>query len=379
MLERGKDMRFLFTCGGTAGHINPAIGVAGRLKQLMPDCEMLFIGAEGMMETNLVPREGFEIRTVKISNISRSLSFSGIKHNIKTVKNVIGSISAAKRIIREFKPDAVIGTGGYVCYPVLKAAHSLGIPTIVHESNAVPGLTTRMLAGVVDCIMVGFEKAKDNYKAGTNVVYTGTPVRTDFLTYQKLKARKELGIPADKALVVSVWGSLGSGHMNAVMESFAAVAAEKQDFRLIHSAGKGGFEKLKTALDISCPDRIEKGVDVRPYIYDMPRVMAAADLVMCRSGASTLAELTAMGKPAVLVPSPNVTNNHQEKNARVLEEAGGARVFLEGEFSPESLYEEVCSMISEPQRLDVMSAAMTKAGVPDATDKIVDIILGFVK
>ena len=371
-------MKFLFSCGGTAGHINPAIGVAGRLKQLMPDCQILFIGAEGMMETNLVPREGYEIKTVKISNISRSMSLAGIKHNLKTVMNVIKSTSAAKKIISEFGPDVVIGTGGYVCYPVLKAAHALGIPTLVHESNAVPGLTTKMLAGVVDCIMVGFEKAKENYKSGTNVVYTGTPVRTDFLTYDKRKAREELGLP-DKPLVVSVWGSLGSGHMNGIMESFAAIAAEKQDFCLIHSAGKGGFERLRAVLDESCPKRLEKGVDIRPYIYDMPRVMAAADLIMCRSGASTLAELSAMAKPALLVPSPNVTNNHQEKNARAVASAGGAKVLLEGEFTAESLYDEVCAMIQDASALDEMSRAMSDAGDPDATDKITDIILGYLK
>ena len=370
-------MKFIFSCGGTAGHINPAIGVAGRLKELVPDCEILFIGAEGMMETSLVPREGFEIKTVKISNISRSMSLAGIKHNFKTVINVIKSVSAAKRIIADFAPDVVIGTGGYVCYPVLKAAHSLGIPTVVHESNAVPGLTTKMLASIADCIMVGFEKAKENYKPGTNVVYTGTPVRSDFLSYDKLKAREELGIPAHKALVVSVWGSLGSGHMNALMESFANIAAKREEFILIHSAGKGGYDKLKSVLDEKCPDRLEKGVDVRPYIYDMPRVMAAADLIMCRSGASTLAELSAIGKPAVLVPSPNVTNNHQEKNARVLETAGGAKVYLEGEFDAESLYCDICSMINDEELLRSMSGAMAASGQPEARDKIADIILGY--
>ncbi len=372
-------MKFIFSCGGTAGHINPAIGVAGRLKQLVPDCEILFIGAEGMMETSLVPREGYEIKTVRISNISRSLSLAGLKHNIDTVKSVLKSTSEAKKIIKDFGADVVIGTGGYVCYPVLKAAHALGIPTVVHESNAVPGLTTKMLAGVVDCIMVGFEKAKENYKKGTNVVYTGTPVRTDFLSFDKETAKAELGMAADKPLVVSVWGSLGSGHMNGIMERFAALAAEREDFRLIHSAGKGGYEKLKSVLDQSCPDREAHGVDVRPYIYDMPRVMAAADLIMCRSGASTLAELSAIGKPALLVPSPNVTNNHQEKNARVLEALGGARVHLEGEFDAESLYNEVCAMIADSAALDKMGKAMAGAGAPKATDKIADIILGYIK
>ncbi|MBO5976197.1 MAG: undecaprenyldiphospho-muramoylpentapeptide beta-N-acetylglucosaminyltransferase [Oscillospiraceae bacterium] len=372
-------MKFLFACGGTAGHINPAIGVAGRLKQLIPDCEILFIGAENMMETSLVPKEGYEIKTVKISNLSRSLSLSGIKHNIATVKNVFASISQAKKIIREFSPDVVIGTGGYVCYPVLKAAHSLKIPTLVHESNAVPGLTTKMLAGIADCVMVGFEKAKDNYKPGTNVIYTGTPVRGEFFGYDKAKAKAELGIPADKKLVVSVWGSLGSGHMNMIMESFAPIAAEKGEFVLVHSAGKGYYPKLEKVLDERCPKRLESGVDVRPYIYDMPRVMAAADLIMCRSGASTIAELAAMGKPALLVPSPNVTNNHQEKNARVLEELGGARVHVEGEFTPESLYEEICSMINDADNLEAMGKAMSKAALSDSLDKICDIVLGYVK
>lgn len=372
-------MKFIFSCGGTAGHINPAIGVAGRLRQLMPDCEILFIGAEGMMETNLVPREGYEIKTVKISNISRSLSLAGVKHNIDTIKYVVMSIGEAKKIIRDFGADAVIGTGGYVCYPVLRAAHALGIPTLVHESNAVPGLTTKMLSGIVDCVMVGFENASVNYPKGTNVVYTGTPVRTDFYSADKASAKAALGIPADEKLVVSVWGSLGSGHMNGIMERFAAIASERAEFRLIHSAGKGGFEKLKNVLDQSCPDRESRGVDVRPYIYDMPQVMAAADMIMCRSGASTLAELTALGKPALLVPSPNVTNNHQEKNARVLESAGGARVHLEGEFTAESLYDEVCDMLSDKAALEAMGRAMSDSGVPDATDRIADIILGYVK
>ena len=370
-------MKFLFTCGGTAGHINPAIAVAGRLKQLIPDCEILFIGAEGKMETNLVPREGYEIKTIEISNISRSLSLNGIKHNIHTIKTVLTGTSAAKKIIKEFGADIVIGTGGYVCYPVLKAAKQLGIPTIVHESNAVPGLTTKLLSKSVDCVMVGFEKARENYPAGVNVAYTGTPVRTDFLAYDKLKAKEELGIPAEESLVVSIWGSLGSGHMNTVMREFAPIAAEKACFRLVHSAGKGGYDKLAASLDESCIDRLEKGVDVRPYIYDMPRVMAAADLIMCRSGASTLAELTAIGKPAILIPSPNVTNNHQEKNARVLEAAGGARVLLEGEFTAESFYNEVCNLVADKNTLNTMGKAMLAAGVPDSTDKIADIILGY--
>ena len=373
-------MKFLFTCGGTAGHINPALGVAGRLKKLLPEAEILFIGAEGMMETELVPREGYPIRTVEIGNLSRSLSLNGLKHNLHTARTVVQSTHDAKRIIREFVPDAVIGTGGYVCYPVIAAAHSLGIPTLLHESNAVPGLTTKLLAHSADCIMVGFENAAANYPAGTNVVFTGTPVREGFETCDRAEARRRLGIPADRPLLLSVWGSLGSDHMNGIMADFAPLAAQRQDFLLIHSAGKRGYPALREALSASGGDRMsEKGVDVREYIYDMPLVMAAADLVMCRSGASTLGELAALGKPALLVPSPNVTNHHQEKNARVLADAGAAEMLLEGEFDAEKLYQTAKTLLSDNARLTAMSECMKRCGVPDATERIADQILNYVK
>ncbi|MGN1002994.1 MAG: UDP-N-acetylglucosamine--N-acetylmuramyl-(pentapeptide) pyrophosphoryl-undecaprenol N-acetylglucosamine transferase [Oscillospiraceae bacterium] len=367
-------MKLIFTCGGTAGHINPALGVAGKLKSLLPDTEILFVGAEGMMETELVPREGFSIETVKISNISRSLSPAGLKHNLQTIKNVFGSTKKAREIIRSFQPDAVIGTGGYVCYPVIKAAHRLGVPTLVHESNAVPGLTTKMLAGLTDCVMVGFEEAKKNYPPKTNVVFTGTPVRPDFLsglTPDQAKAR--LGLPAGEKLVLSVWGSLGSDHMNGVMADFIPLAAQRKDFRLIHSAGKRGYPRLSQAIQ----GKTAENTDVRAYIYDMPLVMAAADLILCRSGASTLGELTALGRPALLVPSPNVTNNHQEKNARVLADAGAAVLLTEGSFTAESLYETVCDLLRDEKRLRAMSAAMSAAGRRDSTDKICDMILTY--
>ena len=197
-------MKFIFTCGGTAGHINPALAIAGRLRELMPDCEVLFIGAEGKMEMELVPREGYEIKPLKITNISRGHSLSAMVHNLETLKNVAVSTHEAKKIIRDFKPDAVIGTGGYVCYPVLMAASELHIPTAVHESNAVPGLTTKQLAGHVDRIMLGLEDSKKYYKQQERVVVTGTPVRGAFACYTKDSAKKELGLPADKPLVVSV-------------------------------------------------------------------------------------------------------------------------------------------------------------------------------
>lgn len=369
-------MNFLFTCGGTAGHINPALAVAGRLREWMPDCGILFVGANGKMETDLVPRAGYDILTVEVTNLHRSLKPSEIAYNLKSLSNVVSATHAAKQIVKEFQPDVAIGTGGYVCYPVLKAAAQLGVPTVVHESNAVPGLTTKMLSGVVDRILVGFEESCQHYADVKKVLVTGTPVRGAFSDCTQAEAKAYLGLPADKPLVVSVWGSLGARRMNEMMTDFIALACEEPAFTLIHSAGKLGYERMTGALAEKCPQVPENcGMEVRPYIYDMPLVMDAADLVLCRAGASTLAELTCIGKPAILVPSPNVTNNHQERNARVLERAGGAKVLLEGSFTAEMLYAMVRGLLDEPQQLSEMAQNMKAAGVPDAADRIAETIL----
>lgn len=368
-------MKFILTCGGTAGHINPALAVAGRLRELMPDCEILFIGAEGKMEMELVPREGYKIEPLKITNISRGHSLEAIIHNLDTLKNVAVSTREAKRIMREFKPDVVIGTGGYVCYPVLMAASELKIPTAVHESNAVPGLTTKLLAEHVDKVMVGFEESRGAYHHPEKVEVTGTPVRGEFAAYSKALAKRELGLDPDEPLVVSVWGSLGAAHMNKIMGELITMMDDSRPFRLIHSVGTRYFEDFMSALRQRAPDFARFGADVRKYIYDMPRVMAAADLILCRAGASTLSELAYMGKPVIIVPSPNVTNNHQEKNASVLEKAGGAKVFLEGEFDAPALMDTVRGLLGDSTQLEAMSQAMLSLAVPGATDRICDIIL----
>ena len=368
-------MKFILTCGGTAGHINPALAVAGRLRELMPDCEILFIGADGKMEMELVPREGYKIEPLKITNISRGHSLEAIIHNLDTLKNVAVSTREAKRIMREFKPDVVIGTGGYVCYPVLMAASELKIPTAVHESNAVPGLTTKLLAEHVDKVLVGFEESRGAYHHPEKVEVTGTPVRGEFAAYSKALAKRELGLDPDEPLVVSVWGSLGAAHMNKIMGELITMMDDSRPFRLIHSVGTRYFEDFMATLRQCAPDFARFGADVRKYIYDMPRVMAAADLILCRAGASTLSELAYMGKPVIIVPSPNVTNNHQEKNARVLEKAGGAKVFLEGEFDAPALMDTVRGLLGDSTQLEAMSQAMLSLAVPGATDRICDIIL----
>ncbi len=368
-------MRIIFACGGTAGHINPALAVAGRIRELMPDSELLFIGAVGQMESDLVPRAGYRIETVRVRGLSREKTLGGFFHNISAAWHLLRSTIKAKRIIRRFKPDVVVGTGGYVCFPVLKAASRLGIPTAVHESNADPGLTTRMLSGIVDTIMLGFEESRKYYKDPEKTVVTGTPVRGEFGAYTKRAARAELGITGDKPLVVSVWGSLGAENMNEVICSVIALAGKEPGFTLIHSAGVEGYEKMVTQLRETAPDYEKNGMDVREYIYDMPRVMAAADLVLCRAGASTISELTYMHKPTIFVPSPFVTHNHQFKNAKVVEEAGGALIFQEGWFEPKELLRAVNDILSSPDKLGSMSEAMAKLAKPGATDMICDRIL----
>ena len=242
-------MRYLFTCGGTAGHINPAIAVAGKLRELDPECEVLFVGAKGHMEENLVPREGYEIRTVNITNISRGHNMEAVRHNIDTVKNVLTATRDAKKIIDDFQPDVAIGTGGYVCYPVLKAANERHVPTAVHESNAVPGLTTKMLAGQVDRVMLGFEESRQYYRNQKDTIVTGTPVRGEFDQYTKEEAKRQLNIPEELPLVVSVWGSLGASHMNGIMSELIREEHTEPGYRLIHATGRNGYKKVISFME----------------------------------------------------------------------------------------------------------------------------------
>ena len=369
-------MRFLFACGGTAGHVNPAIAIAGRIKELLPEAKILFVGAQGNMETELVPMAGYDLETVRITNLQRGFSMEKIAHNLRTAANVVVSRVQADKIIRNFNPSIVVGTGGYVCYPVISAAAARKIPTIIHDSNAVPGLTTKSLANAADRILVGFEESRMYYKHPERVTVTGTPVRMDFFKYSQSEAKKELGLPIETPLVVAVWGSLGAAKMNEIMVNLIDRAEKKPFFRLIYATGKRGFEAITERIG---PARLEElkaaGFDIREYIYDMPLVMSASDLVMCRAGASTLAELTALGKPGILVPSPNVTNDHQGKNAGVLERRGAAVLVREEATSAENMLALVSELLNNQDRLSDMAEKMRLIGGRESTDKIVSIVL----
>ena len=368
--------RVIFTCGGTAGHINPAIALAQRIARGNPEAEFLFVGAERGLEKDLVPKAGYAFRTVHISSFHRSFKPKEIKHNLISLYNLTRAPREARAILREFRPDVVIGTGGYASFPVVKEAAKAGIPTAVHESNMVPGLTTQMLEPYAGRVMVGFEACRQHYKKPDKVVVTGTPVRDDFFDLTKAEAKAKLGVDDGRPLIVSFWGSLGAAGMNRQMAEFLALEAEKEPFHHIHAAGKNGYPVVLELLR-------QKGVDlakhpsleVREYIYDMACVCRAADLVICRAGASTISELTALGVPALIVPSPYVTNNHQEKNARVLEEAGGAAVLLEADSSGQVLFQTACGILRDEAKRSEMEKAMASLGIRDASERIYQTIL----
>ena len=373
----GKQLkRVIFTCGGTAGHVNPAIALAQLMHQRDPETKFLFVGAERGLEKDLIPKAGYDFRTVHISSFHRSVKPREIRHNVISVMNLMRAPREARAILRAFSPDVVIGTGGYASFPMVKAAAKAGIPTAVHESNMVPGLTTEMLEPFADRILVGFEACREHYRHPEKVIVTGTPVRQDFFRLTKAEAKKALGVDDGRPLLVSFWGSLGASGMNRQMADFLALEAAKEPFHHIHGAGKGGYPVLLDLLR-------QKGVDlkdhpalqVREYIYDMAVVMRAADLVLCRAGASTISELTALGVPALIVPSPYVTNNHQEKNARVLEAAGGAEVLLEQGCSGQALFQAACGILHDAGRRAEMENAMSALGIRDATERIYQTVL----
>lgn len=377
---RKELKRVIFTCGGTAGHVNPAIALAQAVQERNPGAEVLFVGAERGLEKDLIPQAGYPFRTVHISSFHRSCKPRELRHNLISLFNLLRAPGEARALLREFEPDIVVGTGGYASFPMVKAAARAGIPTVVHESNMVPGLTTEMLEPFADRILVGFEACRAHYKHPEKVLVTGTPVRGDFFTLTKAEAKRALGVDDGRPLIVSFWGSLGASGMNRRMADFLALEAAKEPFHHIHGAGRNDYPMLTALL-------AEKGVDLaahpalrlREYIYDMAPVMRAADLVICRAGASTISELTALGVPALIVPSPYVTNNHQEKNARVLEEAGGAAVLLEQDATGQALFQAACGILHDGGRRASMERAMASLGIRDATERIYQTVLALAK
>lgn len=373
-------MNVIFTCGGTAGHINPALAVANLMRERHPDCNILFIGAQGHMEEKLVPQAGYALRCLPGSGLSRKLNSAGIKQNVHAVKCVLDAVKSCKRIFKEFRPDVIVGTGGYASFPALYAGSSMKIPVCVHESNAVPGVTTKLAAKLADRVLVCFEESKKMYPNPAKVEVVGMPVRREFIYGDREKARQELGI-GEEPVVLSAFGSLGAKVMNQTMAELFCLEQQAQfPFRHIHATGSFGWEWMpglvqEKGVDLSRTKQIE----MKEYFYNMPTLMAAADVMISRAGASTCNEIAAAGLPCILIPSPNVTNNHQEKNARVLEARKGAVVLLEKDCTAQALYAQIQSLLADPQRRAEMGRNLHEMVTLDSTERICDIIEQLVK
>lgn len=364
-------MNVVFTCGGTGGHINPAIAVANIWKERHPDSEVLFIGGEDNMEEELVPKAGYRLIALRVTSISRGKNFAAVKRNIKAVYYTAKAISACKKILKDFKADVVVGTGGYASFPALMAASLMGIPTCVHESNAMPGLTTRMIADRVDKVLVCFPQSAKHYKHPEKVEVVGMPVRREFIYTKKEDARKELGLD-ERPLILSSFGSQGAKAMNEVIgELFRLEQEAGLPYQHIHAVGSYGWEWMPDYVASKGVD-LEKadGITMREYIYNMPTVMAAADVVISRAGSASCNEIAASGTPCVLIPSPNVTDNHQEKNARALSDRGAAVLLLEKDCTAQSLLAAIRDLLADREAYNAMSRALLSMSVPDCAERL---------
>ncbi len=367
-------MRILFAGGGTAGHINPALAIAGYVRSRQPDAKILYIGAKGGMEERLVPQAGFEFKGITVQGFKRKMTPKAIKDNIITIKKAISASSASKKIIKEFQPDICIGTGGYVSGPVLRTAAKMGIPTIIHEQNAFPGVTNKMLAKNADRVMLAMPDAKKHFKDGCNFVNTGNPVRGDIITANKAAARKELGLD-DRPVILSFGGSLGARIINESLADIISRSAKDQKYQHIHAYGQYGKWFPDLLKEKGADLENAKNLDIREYINNMPTCLAAADLVIARAGAITLSEIQVQGKPSILIPSPNVAENHQYHNAMSLVEKNAAVMIEEKDLTPEKLTEEIDKLASNPQRLCEYSENAKSMAVSDASKRIYAIII----
>ena len=364
------------TGGGTGGHVYPALAIAEMIKMNVPEAEIAFVGTERGIENKLVPEAGYRLYHIQIQGIRRSLSPA----NLKTAYLVMVSPGRAKRIIREFKPDLVIGTGGYVCWPLLKAASSMGVPSMVHESNALPGVAVRQLQKKVDVILTNFEETADLLKAKEKIVNVGNPLRRRCATVSREEARAKLGIPDSvRFVILSFGGSLGAQKMNeaalGLMRDFSAVREDVMHFHASGARGYGETKEMMRAYHLAENERLV----LRDYIYDMPLYMAAADLVIARAGAMTLTEIAMMQKPAIFIPSPNVTDNHQYKNAKVLADAEAAELIEEKDLTAGTLCETVTRLAEEETLRAQMSERIKNFARADAGRLIYEEIIALLR
>lgn len=367
-------MHILFAGGGTAGHINPALAVAQYIVSRHPNAKISYIGKNGGMEERLVKACGFDFYGIDVAGFQRKISIKNIGRNISALEKAITSSARSKKLLKNLSPDVVVGTGGYVSGPVLRQAAKLGFKTAIHEQNAYPGVTTKMLIPLVDTVMLAMVEAKSRLKLQKEPVITGNPVRAEFNTLNKAEVRNRLSL-ADKPILLSSGGSLGAAPVNKAVLELIAAKWQDNDIVFLHATGKGGYDEFISGLKNRGVDLKAPNLIIKDYIDNMGECMVAADLVIARAGAITLSELSVCGKPAILIPSPYVAENHQFHNAMSLKNIGAAEVIEEKELTGESLIARVDSLIYNNERLKKMSEKALSVAIPDASKRIYDEIM----
>ena len=364
-------MKIIVSGGGTGGHIYPALTLIDAIKSKRADAEFLYVGTEKGLEADIVPKAGVNFTALKLEGgFERHFTLE----NFSRAANAIWSIKRASDIVRDFKPNAVVGTGGYVCGPILLAASLMKVPTLIQEQNAVAGVTNKILSKFVDKIAVGTRDALKNFPPN-KTVYTGNPIRTAVLDAKKSDGLREFNFTPDKPIVLISGGSRGARSINEAMIDVLKSAAEKNSAQFLHVTGKGEFDSVTGKLRNAGLTLNEPNIRVVPYLYNMPQAMAMADVAIFRAGATGLAELTARGVPAILIPYPYAAENHQEFNARSLVEAGAARMILNRDLTAEILSATLDELLSSPEKLKSMATASLSLGKPHAADDIAELIL----
>ncbi len=355
-------LRIIVSGGGTGGHIYPALSIADRIKSENEGAKVLYIGTKKGLESKIVPKSGYDFKTVTVNGFQRKISIE----NMKRLMMFFKGICEAASIIRSFKPDVVIGTGGYVSGPVVFCAAIMKVPTVVHEQNAFPGITNKFLSRFTDKVLISFEDARKFFKSAQEVEFTGNPVRKEIVDANKIESRKKLGIPLDKKMVLSVGGSGGSRKINDAMLSVIEQFCEK-DIAFVHATGNDHFESF--SKDFS-NEGLKDYQTVLPYIDNMPDVLAACDMVICSAGAITLSEVTCLGKPAIVIPKAHTAENHQEYNARSVEENGAGVMILEKDITADMIAQNIFNILMDEEKLKDMSSKSVQMGRPEAVDLI---------
>ena len=371
-------MRVIVAAAGTAGHINPGLAIANKIKQEEPNSEIIFIGTTRGLENDLVPRAGYGLKTIEAYGLSKKISIA----NFKKMWATLMATGKARKIIKEFKPDIIVGAGGYICGPVVWAASKEKIPVILHESNAFPGKAVKMLAPKAETVLISFEEARSRIPNARNIVCTGTPVKIvkkEYSQEEKKKILTSIGINGNKPIVLVFGGSQGAQKIN---EAIIGILENKmnKDYQIIWATGPKQFDIIKEELASKNIDinNIENA-KILPYIYNMEEIMNVSNIIVARSGAMTITEISNLGKPSILIPLPNVSQDHQLYNAKVLENAGAAKIILNNELNQNNLEDEIEKIIRNPQLMHEMEEKAFSKSVTDVQEKIYEEIKKIVR